>query len=599
MKVPTNYKEYISKTLLALGLVLSLSFNACGGAVVDTESNSAIDIDSDTVADANDNCPDVSNPDQSDLDNDGLGDLCDDDADNDTYNNTVDCNDLDASINPGVDDLPDAKLIDNNCDGVDGTVSQAIWVAPDGDDLSGDGTIANPYKTIAKALLDAESDPEKDVYVVEGTYTLASSALIKGVRIFGGFSNLVDGQRTRDPKLHVSTINGSGSFGLFFCVASVTGHDCQIGGFTFVGKETLGGVATLVGNSIIEDNRFTSLAHAGDYSLGVVIYGVSPATITPVIRNNEFNISNTTGVKGISVGILLVNTNPANEIDATIEDNEINIGSGTLGSLGIMAFGEGADHKLDLLIRNNDITVSDSKNSVGIGLGLKENGGNLTSTNVYYSSALIEKNRIQGDLLNTSHLGISIFTNGANPAKMTTIKNNLMVTSLGTTSVPFYGKDLNAELLNNTMISNGVSSQVIVGIGDSDPSFETKVSVINNVLVSGHSPVSPGSIILNDDSVRSSFIEIENNLFDDQFTILYKDGVVPDITDEATLNSQVFATDNLVDQVQFADPSNGDYQFVNESSPGADDGQPLSEVVDDLLGKQRDAEAPSIGAYEI
>jgi len=42
------------------------------------------DTDEDTVGDACDNCPDIANTDQTDSDGDGIGDACDDDDDNDT-----------------------------------------------------------------------------------------------------------------------------------------------------------------------------------------------------------------------------------------------------------------------------------------------------------------------------------------------------------------------------------------------------------------------------------------------------------------------------------------------------------------------------------
>ena len=48
------------------------------------------DMDSDDVPDNIDNCPDVANKDQSDTDNDGLGDACDPDDDDDSINDTED-----------------------------------------------------------------------------------------------------------------------------------------------------------------------------------------------------------------------------------------------------------------------------------------------------------------------------------------------------------------------------------------------------------------------------------------------------------------------------------------------------------------------------
>ncbi len=56
------------------------------------------DSDSDSVNDGNDNCPLQANANQNDFDRDGLGDICDYDADNDGCNKVFDTNDLDPNV---------------------------------------------------------------------------------------------------------------------------------------------------------------------------------------------------------------------------------------------------------------------------------------------------------------------------------------------------------------------------------------------------------------------------------------------------------------------------------------------------------------------
>jgi hypothetical protein len=73
------------------------------------------DKDGDGIINTSDNCPDVLNPAQGDLDNDKKGNECDSDADGDTFDNAVDCNDLNAGINPAAKEV--CNNMDDDCDG--------------------------------------------------------------------------------------------------------------------------------------------------------------------------------------------------------------------------------------------------------------------------------------------------------------------------------------------------------------------------------------------------------------------------------------------------------------------------------------------------
>jgi len=87
----------------------------------------------------------------------------------------------------GTTDKPDLMFIDSNCDGIDGTIADAIFV----DEVTGQdtnaGTITAPVKTIGKGIqLGVAASPKKDVYVSKGSYA-EEVKMQSGVSIYGGY----------------------------------------------------------------------------------------------------------------------------------------------------------------------------------------------------------------------------------------------------------------------------------------------------------------------------------------------------------------------------------------------------------------------------
>ena len=83
-------------------------------------------------------------------------------------------------------DSPDDAFKDANCDGIDGDISNAIFVSPEGSD-SDIGTISNPLKSIYAGLYHGY-ETGKDVYVAGGNYSSPNSLYLKnGVSIYGGY----------------------------------------------------------------------------------------------------------------------------------------------------------------------------------------------------------------------------------------------------------------------------------------------------------------------------------------------------------------------------------------------------------------------------
>jgi hypothetical protein len=86
-------------------------------------------------------------------------------------------------------DVPNLSFMDTNCDGINGTVADAIFVAAGSGNDNNPGTIMQPVATIAKGMTLANlSNPVKSLYVAKGTYTEAVT-LESGVGIYGGYDD--------------------------------------------------------------------------------------------------------------------------------------------------------------------------------------------------------------------------------------------------------------------------------------------------------------------------------------------------------------------------------------------------------------------------
>ncbi len=86
----------------------------------------------------------------------------------------------------GALDNPDDSFIDRNCDGIDGDITKAVFVATNGSD-SNDGTMQHPMLTINGGIAKAASEALTQVYVSEGTY-VGRVILADGISIYGGYS---------------------------------------------------------------------------------------------------------------------------------------------------------------------------------------------------------------------------------------------------------------------------------------------------------------------------------------------------------------------------------------------------------------------------
>jgi len=100
--------------------------------------------------------------------------------------NDCECHRLSDDDWPGADFPAFPTDLDVNCDGVDGDVTRAIFVARNGDD-AWPGTREQPKQTVMGGVIGAVLQGKRDVYVATGVYR-ESVVLAPGIGVYGGYS---------------------------------------------------------------------------------------------------------------------------------------------------------------------------------------------------------------------------------------------------------------------------------------------------------------------------------------------------------------------------------------------------------------------------
>ncbi|MBT9556363.1 MAG: hypothetical protein IV100_10055 [Myxococcales bacterium] len=136
----------------------------------------------------------------------------------------------------GSTDEPDG--VDQNCDGVDGEIGAAVFVAKNGS-ANAAGTIDAPLLTIQQGIDKAAATGKRDVYVATGVYP-GDLLLAAGVRVYGGYRGDF---LARNTVLYETAVLGSGTSAERPAAVNAVGiagqpGDTRFDGFSIFGADT-------------------------------------------------------------------------------------------------------------------------------------------------------------------------------------------------------------------------------------------------------------------------------------------------------------------------------------------------------------------------
>jgi hypothetical protein len=101
-----------------------------------------------------------------------------------------------ACMPPSATDAPDLNFQDTNCDGIDGTEANAIFVDVVTGNDANPGTKAMPKRTIQAGIDAAAAGTKKEVYISKGTYSSGTIILASGVSLYGGYDAAMNWKRS-------------------------------------------------------------------------------------------------------------------------------------------------------------------------------------------------------------------------------------------------------------------------------------------------------------------------------------------------------------------------------------------------------------------
>jgi hypothetical protein len=175
-------------------------------------------------------------------------------------------------------DLPDraaatgnaASYVDENCDGIDGVIGDAIFVSA-GAAPGGNGTRTAPLQTIAAGVAAQQAQNKRYVLVATGLYR-ENVRLFDGAQLFGGYAQDF---LSRDPRLNVTSWTGVAPTGT--AIAPVHAESLGTAG---AARETVVSGFTITG----WDATIAPAGANGEASIGVYLRDVGPRF---VLQSNE------------------------------------------------------------------------------------------------------------------------------------------------------------------------------------------------------------------------------------------------------------------------------------------------------------------------